>query len=53
MRTAAFEELRATPPMSMAPGAVVVTAGTLSDIAAAAAAVVAVASSGLVLSTPE
>jgi len=37
----------------MAPGAVVVTAGTLSGIAAAAAAVVAVASNGLVLSTPE
>ena len=53
MRTVTFEELSTTPPMSMAPGAVVVTAGTLSDIAAAPAAVVAVASSGLVLSTPE
>jgi len=52
--TAALDELMAAPPMSIAPGVVVVTGGTVRlESAVALAAVAAGASSGLALSTPE
>jgi len=51
---AALDELMAAPPMSIAPGVVVVTAGTaMLKSAVALAALAAGASSGLALLTPE
>jgi len=50
----ALDELMAAPPMSIAPGVVVVTGGTARlESAVALAAVAAGVSSGLALSTPE
>jgi len=50
----ALDELMAAPPMSIAPGVVVVTAGTVMlKSAVALAALAAGASSGLALLTPE
>ena len=53
MVTVEFEELIATPPISMAPGRVVVTAGAVRLLTAEAlATVLAGASSGVVVLTP-